>query len=515
MTRDHVVSPPVDQGEVIAWLGTPHGPGRSVERIDTHSSVVFLEGDRAYKLKREVRYDYLDYSTSERRREACLEEVSLNRRTAPSLYLGVRAVTFDPDGGFALDGAGVPVDWVVEMVRFDDSSLLSRLAERGALDIELMPPLATAIARFHDVAAWRFDAGGYAGLRAIIEGNADGLADAAGRGLDAATVQRVTDASCAAIETHRGLLEQRRRSGFVRRGHGDLHLGNVCVVDGVPTLFDCIEFNDALASVDVLYDTAFVLMDLWHRGLTRHASELFNHYLRGDTDLQVLRLLPLFLSARAMVRAKTSLTAATVQQESRAAAHLVREAKQYLELAETLLAARPARLVAIGGLSGSGKTTLARRLAPDIGPAPGAVVLRSDVIRKQLLAVDPMTPLGPEGYTDSVNHLVYRTLAGRAQDALEAGHGVIVDAVFGDARDRAVVADVGKACDAPVEGVWLDAPAAVMEARLRNRSNDESDATPEVLHRQQRRASVPDGWTHVETGPDPDHVHERALASLG
>lgn len=515
MTREPAVSAPVDQRDVVAWLSTLRTRGGSVDRIDTHCSIVFLEGDRVYKLKRAVRYDYLDYSTIARRHDACLAEVALNKRTAPSIYLGVRAVTRESDGTFVFDGRGTPVDWVVEMVRFEANALLSHLAERQALDIALMPPLAKAIVRFHELAEWRFDYGGRDGMRAIVTGNAEGLEHPDTLALSAATLRQVTETSLAAIDSHTELLEQRRLSGFVRRGHGDLHLGNVCLVDGVPTLFDCIEFNEALASVDVLYDTAFLLMDLWYRGLARHASEVFNYYIRGSADLHGLGLLPLFLSTRATVRAKTSVTAAVVQRDPGGADRLRAEGERYLALAETLLSPPAARLIAVGGLSGTGKTTLARRLAPGIGPPPGALVLRSDVIRKELLGVAPLTRLGPEGYTDSVNHLVYRTLAERARTVLATGHAVVVDAVFAEARDRAAVADVGRACGVPFQGLWLDTSTPVMENRLRTRTDDESDATPEVLIQQQRRLSVPDGWTHLRADPDPDQVHRTAADALG
>lgn len=514
MPRDPIASPAVDQGDVIDWLSSPHGTNEPVERIDTHISVVFLRGDRAFKLKRALQYDYVDYSTVERRREACLTEVALNRRTAPSLYLGVRAVTQEPEGAFALDGDGSAVDWLVEMVRFDQEALLSRLADRHALDIGLMPSLARAIFRFHELAEWQFDHGGRAGMQAVVSGNRDGLRDYGAAAVDASTLQRLTDASFAAIDRRGDQLEQRRLSGFVRRGHGDLHLGNVCLIEGTPTLFDCIEFSRAIASVDVLYDVAFVLMDLVHRGLDRHANELFNQYVRDETPLDGLSLMPLFLSVRAAVRAKTSVTTATLQPDRKRASQLRDDAAQYLGLAENLLSPPPARLVAVGGLSGTGKTTLARRLAPVIGAAPGALVLRSDVVRKELMGVPPLERLGPEGYTDSVNHLVYRTLGERAATALAAGHSVVVDAVFGEARDRAVVADLGRAHQVPFLGFWLEASEQIMTARLSDRTADESDATPDLLSHQRRRASVPTGWTRLQADRSPDDLERLSTEVL-
>ena len=290
-----------DQADVIAWLSTPvpYG-GHAVERIDTHSAVVFLAGDCAFKLKRAVRYDYLDFSTSERRYHACLDELALNRRTAPTLYRAVRAITREPDGSLALDGHGPAVDWLIEMTRFDQDTLLARLADRHALDLALMPTLADAVARLHRLAEWRVDHGGRAGMMWVIRGNRDGF-EQFGDTLGSDAWQRITAQCLALVERHTRLLESRRRLGFVRRGHGDLHLGNVCLVDGVPTPFDGVEFNDEISCVDVLYDLAFLLMDLWYRGLTRHAHVVLNRYLGRTGDIDGLALLPLFQVTRAAI----------------------------------------------------------------------------------------------------------------------------------------------------------------------------------------------------------------------
>ncbi len=303
-----------DQAAVIEFLSSPltHG-GAAVERIDTHASVVFLAGAGAWKLKRAVRYDYLDFSTPERRRVCCEAELRLNRRTAPALYRGVVAVTREPDGSLALAGQGTAVDWLVEMRRFDQEALFDRRAAQGALDLDLMAPLAAAIARFHERAERRPDHGGRAGMAWVIDGNAAGF-DQFGPGiLDPAECAQVTLDSRAELERLAGRLDQRRESGCVRQCHGDLHLRNVVLFDGQPTLFDGVEFNDEIACIDVLYDLAFLLMDLWRRGLRQHAHAMWNTYLGETADFGGLSLLPLFLSCRAGVRAKTSATSARMQ----------------------------------------------------------------------------------------------------------------------------------------------------------------------------------------------------------
>ena len=221
-----------------------------------------------------------------------------------------------------------------------------------------------------------------------------------------------------AIDRHRHLLNARRERGFIRQCHGDLHLRNIVLLDGHPTLFDAIEFNDEIACTDVLYDLAFLLMDLWRRRLPRHANSIWNGYLTQTADFGGIPLLPLFLSCRAAVRAKTSATAANLQADPRRKTELQEVAREYLAMANALLHQPPACLIAIGGFSGSGKSTLARALAPLIGAVPGAVVIRSDETRKQLCGVDPLQRLGPEGYTVDVTRQVYATIARSRSDVV-------------------------------------------------------------------------------------------------
>jgi hypothetical protein len=207
-----------DQAAVVDFLAAPstHG-GSAVERIDTHASVVFLAADRAYKLKRAVRFDYLDFSTAALRHQLCEAEVRLNRRTAPTIYRRVVAVTREADGSYALDGKGSPVDWVVEMKRFSQEALFDRLAATGHLALELMSPLATAIADFHMAAEPRVDCGGQAGMSWVIEGNAAGFAEFGRACLETWEAYRVTDASCRELDRRAELLERRREDGFVRQ----------------------------------------------------------------------------------------------------------------------------------------------------------------------------------------------------------------------------------------------------------------------------------------------------------
>jgi hypothetical protein len=508
-----------DQREVIEFLETPstYGEGvERVERIETHSALVFLAGALAYKLKRAVLYPYLDFSTLERRRYFCEAELRLNRRTAPALYRDVVPVVRGPGGRLGFGGSGTPVDWLLRMRRFDQDALLDRLAARNALDLALMPALAKAIADLHTGAERRPDHGGLAGMLWVIDGNTLGFAEQGAGILDAGACERVTMRARAALEQHADRLEERREEGFVRVCHGDLHLRNIVIVDGRPTLFDAIEFNDRLSCIDVLYDLSFLLMDLWRIGLRSHANVLFNAYLDGTHGVSGLELLPLFLGCRSAVRAKTNATAARLQSEPAKARTLETAAREYLAAAEVFLQPGRAGLLAVGGLSGTGKSTLARRLAAATGAPPGAVVLRSDVIRKSLFGLPATSRLGPEGYTKSVNDRVYQALAERAAEVLRAGHTAIVDAVFGRACERGRIADVASAAGAPFTGLWMDAPLHVLTDRVQRREADASDATAELVGRQQARhgAESIEGWARIDASGSVDEVQRRAEAAM-
>ncbi len=494
------------QREVVDFLMSAATHGAAVERIDTHSAMVFLAGSRALKLKRAVRFDYLDFSTPDRRRAACEAEVRINRRAAPGIYRGVVAVTREANGVLALNGGGPPVDWLVEMTRFDQGLLLDRLAERGALDLSLMRPLAFAIAAFHAGADRRLDHGGRAGMAWVIDGNAEGLADEGRSVLAPQACADLTDLARRELARHRDFLDARRANGFVRQCHGDLHLGNIVLLDGWPTLFDAIEFNDEIACVDVLYDLAFLIMDLLRRHLPAHANSVLNGYLAETADIDGLSLLPLFLSCRAAVRAKTSATAARVQSDARHRRELEETARDYLAMAIDQLRPAPPQLIAIGGLSGSGKSTVARSLAPSIGPVPGALVLRSDEIRKRLCGVPDICRLGAAGYTADVTNRVYHTLIDLAQMAVTAGHSVIVDAVFARPTDRAAVEAAAASASVPFTGIWLEAPAAMLTTRVAERDLDASDADAAIVRQQLATDLGPLSWSRVNAARTLDSV---------
>jgi hypothetical protein len=485
-----------------------YGMTGPVERIDTHGAVVFLIEDRAYKLKRAVRFPYMDFSTAERRRTMCEAELAINRRTAPRHYLGVTAVTRTADG-LHLGGSGKALDWLVLMQRFDQDRLLDRLAERGELGATVMPRLAQVIAEFHRCAEVRRGFGNIEATEALIEeieaSFAEGAAVFVPGSVDALIAKLREEARC------RGdFLNARDDGGFVRHCHGDLHLGNIFLDEGTPVLFDAIEFNEALACNDVLYDIAFVLMDLELRGLRDHANVLLNEYMHRTGDYGALPALPVYLSLRAAIRAHVSATMAVNRVGNVGAIEFSERAHRYLGFARGCLTPEPPCMLAVGGLSGSGKSTLARGLAPKLGRPPGAIVLRSDLVRKQLMGASDFEPLSAHAYRAEISSRVYGSLLERAVAALKGGQSVVVDAVFSRPEDRQAVEDTADQAGVPFDGIWLCAPAGVLEGRVSARGEDASDATVEVVREQLVRDTGTITWSRLDASSSSDKLQRAA-----
>ena len=503
-----------DQAAIVDFLAQPatHG-GHRVSRIDTHGAFLFMAGKRAYKLKRSVRFAYMDYSSLEKRRLACEAEVRLNRRTAPGLYRGTEAIRLLRDGSLRLGGPqGRVVDWVVVMRRFEESALLSRVAARGGLDAGIMRTLAEAIWRFHDRAEIRKRDGGIKAHRAVA---ATILAeiDRHAAVFDEKRRTQLRRRTEALLELGADALERRRAAGRVRHGHGDLHLRNICLLDGVPTLFDCLEFDPELAIEDVLYDVAYLLMDLDRLNLRPLANLVLNRYLELGGDYDGLGLMPLFLSQRAAIRAHVLASTADVAEEAARQKQLRREAGEYLDLA--LAYAKPAapRFIAIGGLSGTGKSSVARLLAPKLAPAPGAVVLRSDVLRKQLAGVGETERLPASAYTATTAQQVYGELLRRAALVAKAGHSVIVDATFTDPVQRRAVEKAAPR-GVPFTGLWLAAARRVLLDRVVARRGDASDADRDTVAAQAQLKLGDIAWHKVPAGGTLTQNVRAALARL-
>ena len=503
------------QAEVLRFL-EGGGLGETVERIDTHGAFVLLGRAVAWKMKRAVRFSFMDFSNLAKREAAVRAELALNRRTAPALYRAVLPVTREADGHLVLGGAGRPVEWLLEMRRFPGEAQLDRVAARGGLTDGIAQRLADVVARFHDRAEPRPQAGGAAAMREVADGNAADLASLAPGVLPPDAVADLARGTAAELARRSGLLDRRRAEGKVRRCHGDLHLANIVLLDGEPVLFDCLEFSEGLASIDVLYDLAFLVMDLAERGLRDRAWRVLQTYGERRVEDEGLVLLPLFLSIRAAVRAKVAGFTARGTGDSGVREERRREATAYLDFARVRLEPVPPVLVAIGGRSGTGKSTLAAALAPRIGAVPGATVLRSDVIRKRLLVRQPTERLDADAYGPEMGARVYTEMAGRAGALLRAGRAVICDAVYGGEHERRSVERAAAEAGAPFRGFWLEAPEDVLEERVAARAGDASDADVTVVRAQRARvrgdAVV---WPRVRADRPPADLAGDVLSRLG
>ncbi|HEX3415767.1 MAG TPA: AAA family ATPase, partial [Stellaceae bacterium] len=450
------------------------------------------------------------------RRRACEAELVLNRRTAPALYEEVRGLFRGAGGAVGFSPNGEALDWVVVMRRFDQGLLFDALAETGGLDRHTMDRLADHIAQFHASAERHFDHGGAAEMADLSEVQYRCLAAPSRAGFSPDRVRAIQKRWQERVVVLAELLDRRRAAGKVRHCHGDLHLRNICLLDGKPTLFDCLEFDEALASIDVLYDLAFLLMDLEHRGLEHFANRMFNRYLDRSEEDEGLAAMPLFLSLRAAIRAHVTATALKHAAGAAAGAKMACDAHRYLGLAERYLQPEPCRVIAIGGLSGAGKSTLAEALAPELGLRPGARVLRSDVTRKLLLGVDPEERLPTIAYTRETSAHVYDALCRKAAVGLAAGYTVIIDAVALTAEERNSFAEVARAAAVPFSGLWLETRPEAMANRIRERVRDASDASPEILAEQMRHDTGKIDWVRIDAGGGPEDclaVARRTLAA--
>ncbi|MGI9476129.1 MAG: AAA family ATPase [Hyphomicrobiaceae bacterium] len=491
------------QAEVIEFLRSPatYGPEvDNVECIETHGALVFLAGDQAYKLKRSVKFQYLDFSTLEKRERTCRHEVDRNRSTAPDIYIGVLPVTRARDGTLTLGREGTPVDWLVVMNRFNQAELFDDMATRCCLPLSLMSTLAEQIADYHDQARTFPSFDGSCILSRVVTQVATSLTNAHDL-IAPIRTQAYVDHLTSLVNQNADLLRARSHKGLVRLCHGDLHLRNIVLHDGRPTLFDAIEFDDRLAKIDVLYDLAFLLMDLWHRDLQRHANLCFCTYASkaiATADLAGLAALPMFMSVRAAIRAMVAIDKYRLSPEQNSSSSL-QDLEDYINLATAFIEPRPPVLIAIGGLSGTGKTTISAALSPEIGPPPGAFHLRSDVERKRMAGVDLLTPLPKEAYSPSSSDHVYQRLCDRAKNALEAGCSVVVDAVFLETERRRQIEQVAIRQNVPFQGIWLEAPKDKLTQRVLGRKNDASDADSSVIKLQLERKVDVTRWAAINT----------------
>ncbi len=473
-------------------------PPAERELIETHISSVVLAGAYVYKLRKPLKLDFLDFSTPALRRADCLEELRLNSRTAPQLYVDVLPVVGTPDAPRIGAHAEAPraIDWVLRMRRFDQTHLLDAMARAGTLVAAHIDALAERVAAFHATLPPApplpgHDRGHAAAVRAWALANLDALRAGAASPAQAeriAALRRWTDREWTRLAP---LMCQRELHGFVRECHGDLHLRNIVLIDGVPLPFDGIEFDAELRRIDVVNDIAFTFMDLLGHGLPALAWRFASGYAEHSGDYAGLALLRFFAVYRASVRARVALMRAE-QLEAGASNAVLDEIERNLALAESLAksAAAPRPLLVLTcGVSGSGKSTVAQSLAQHLG----AVRVRSDVERKRLFGLAATTRPAPAElatlYSTETTERTYARLGELARDLLHGGVSTVVDAVALRRSERDALRRLAEACDAPFTLLECHAPEPLLRERIARRmceAQDASDADERVLDLQLR-----------------------------
>jgi aminoglycoside phosphotransferase family enzyme/predicted kinase len=468
---------PSEQQDVARFLSElAGGPPR-----ETHISAVFIGGDAAWKLKKAVRLPFLDFTTLDAREHFLRRELEINKPAAPGLYREVIGIARQEDGTLHLSN-DAPIDFVLRMARVPDADFLNVIASHNGLTGELLDAMGDTVAGYHAQIP-RMDGVDFEqSMRRITEGD---VRSASAAGLPLVDVESWQTRMMEAIEARHPWFTARSTTGFIRRCHGDMHLGNICLWEGKPVPFDALEFDETLATIDVGYDLAFLLMDLDRRAGRAAANRVMNRYIARNGDADVAAGFPIFLSQRAMIRAHV--LASTGQ-----------DSADYLAAAGTYLNPDTPVVIAIGGLQGTGKSTVARALAPEIGPAPGALVLRSDETRKRLHGVPPEARLPPSAYSAAANKATNEAVVEQARVAAEAGHAVIVDATFLDLAVRIALERAITRAGRRFLGVWLFAPLSLLEQRIAARSGDASDATVEVLRRSAQDDPDAGDWLQVD-----------------
>ncbi len=451
--------------------------------LETHISWVILAGSHAWKIKKPVDFGFLDFSTLEKRRVCCEEELRLNRRLAPAYYLEVVPISCR-EGACRFGGEGPAVEYAVKMKRFDSTKQLDRLLETGELSGEQMDAIADLVARFHLSGAAVSRERGHA--QQVCEPARDNFRHIEGlRGTSLPPVfNDLNDWNSAACRRLGSAMEERRRGGWIRECHGDLHLANMAWDDGAPVIFDCIEFNEDFRWIDLMSEVAFLFMDLHARGSGGLGWRFLNRYLEHTGDYEGLRLFGFYLVYRAMVRAKIAALRSQQLPQGREKDAAEEEFLRYLKLADSFSQKQHPRLVITCGLSGSGKSTCSGELAEKAG----FIRIRSDAERKRLagLAAADCAGAAPEQgiYTPGMSEKTYGRLLELAGVLLDSGYSVILDAAFLRREQRAPFMRLAAERGLAFRILELVAAPDELRRRLAARRNDVSDADAEVLEYQ-------------------------------
>ena len=449
----------------------PH-PVDRLQLLETHISWVVLTGDWAYKLKKPVNFGFLDYSSLERRKGFCHEELRLNGRLAPDIYVEVVALNVE-DGKLRFEGPGEVVEYAVKMRQFPQAGLYDRQLSEGRLCAEQMDRLGRLVARFHQGADRAESENAFGQPQNIQAPCLDNFLTLWTLEPDHRTsLQTLLHWTEQQFEQLKSWMEIRKQSGFVRELHGDLHLGNVAEVDGQPVLFDGIEFDPELRWVDTLNDLAFLVSDLEHRGRPDLGRVALDAYLEETGDYQGLCLWDYYVIYRWMVRAKV-----VALRKAQGHPEVAQEISLYLQQALARTQPRTPRLVVTCGLSGSGKTHYSQRLLQQ----EDIIRLRSDVVRKSLHGLSPEQPSGSglgEGiYGQDQSHQTYQALQEKAALLLRAGHSVVIDATCLKRAQRDLFRQLAQELGVPFQLVCLEAPVALLQERIARRRSETSDAS--------------------------------------
>ncbi|WP_454063686.1 bifunctional aminoglycoside phosphotransferase/ATP-binding protein [Candidatus Nitrospira salsa] len=460
------------------------------ELLETHISWVLLTGPYAYKFKKPVNLGFLDFSTLEQRRFFCREELRLNRRLAPDFYLELVSIFGTPESP-TLNGSGEPIEYAVKMKQFPPKALLSQQILESNVTSSHIDELAKSIARFHThttVADSSSTFGTPNLLRRPAMSNFEHLVTTPCNVISTQDVEQLkqwTEAEHARCVEH---FKNRKSRGYIRECHGDLHLGNIALVENTIVIFDCIEFNEEFRWIDVINEVAFVVMDLIDRGASQLAWRLLNTYLEQTGDYEGLRTFRYYLTYRAMVRAKvTGIRLSQDEKESAEVSKLTEELKKYVALAGSFTKSPHPVLLITHGLSGSGKTTVSQALLESLG----AIRIRSDIERKRLLGI-PETRKTDKQHTSKVyskdsTQATYTQLAMLARNILQSGLPVIVDATFLKRAHRDTFAKLAKELQVPFVILDIHAPEAILRQRVISRlkaGRDASEADITVLEQQ-------------------------------
>ncbi|HSD11415.1 MAG TPA: AAA family ATPase [Candidatus Binatia bacterium] len=505
----------------------PHCPP-SVEIRQTHISWVFLAGNFVYKLKKPVRFRFLDYSRREQRLESCLAEVRLNRRLAPAVYLGVVAVRRS-DGGFALGSVdelgGEAEDYLVAMRRLPEEEMLDRRLAQGTAGAAELDRVAAKLVAFHAACPDRGEA--YGSREVIAETVLGNLAECESVIGDGRFASRVLDLRRyleAFLEKHGELLWRRASGGKIRDGHGDLRAEHICL-NAALDIFDCVEFSERLRSTDVTSEVAFLAMDLDFLGFPGLAEGFARAYAEASGDRELHTLLEFYRCHRALVRAKVEILRSREPEVGAAAREEARQAaRRYFRLAARYARGRrPPELVVVCGLSGTGKSTVAQV----VGDLSGFAILNSDLTRKRLARVPLFQHSDPQSarslYAADSTRRTYAALFEGARESLAAGRGVVLDATFLDPADRREALAVARAANVPVTFFECRAREEEVLRRLRDRQkrpDEVSDATEEIYLRQRAEAtpitvSAPARHRIIDTARDRDEVAADVERELG